>query len=98
MQELGAEVFYKMAEADEVDGIESTVDPWIENIWPTLKEAAATSQVLPPLNLGMLGWGHWRGEACGRALRLGLPTLDRTEEICCSGASRRADKAAFPSQ
>lgn len=38
-------MFYKMAEADEVDGIEDTVDAWIENLWPVLKEVVSETQV-----------------------------------------------------
>jgi hypothetical protein len=39
MQDLGATCFYPCAEADEVDGLEATVDPWVENILGPLQTA-----------------------------------------------------------
>lgn len=39
MQDLGAACFYPCAEADEVDGLEATVDPWVENILGPLQTA-----------------------------------------------------------
>jgi hypothetical protein len=36
---LGATCFYACAEADEVDGLEATVDPWCENIIKPLQDA-----------------------------------------------------------
>jgi hypothetical protein len=56
MQELGAVAFYPCAEADEVDGLEATVDPWVEQILAPLQKAlqdikqeqgAAAAAVLP---------------------------------------------------
>ena len=39
LQDLGAECFYPCAEADEVDGLEATVDPWVENIISPCQQA-----------------------------------------------------------
>lgn len=36
---MGATCFYDCAEADEVDGIEDTVDPWCENLITPLQKA-----------------------------------------------------------
>ncbi|KAI8373390.1 hypothetical protein EDC96DRAFT_605898 [Choanephora cucurbitarum] len=35
-KELGATVFYEKALADDAEGLENTVDPWIENLWKIL--------------------------------------------------------------
>ncbi|WIA31018.1 hypothetical protein OEZ86_001057 [Tetradesmus obliquus] len=45
-QDLGATCFYACAEADEVDGLEATVDPWCEGIIQPLQ--AALKQLAQP--------------------------------------------------
>ncbi|KAI8380043.1 hypothetical protein BD560DRAFT_347632 [Blakeslea trispora] len=44
-KELGATVFYEKALADDAEGLENTVDPWIESLWkvlPTVLKRDAT--------------------------------------------------------
>ena len=38
MKELGAQEFYPRGEANAADGLEEVVEPWMENLWPTLNE------------------------------------------------------------
>lgn len=47
LQDLGAVSFYPSVEADEVDGLESTVDPWVENIIGALQKALQELQQQP---------------------------------------------------
>lgn len=44
---MGGKPFYLHAEADEVDGIESTVDSWTASLWVPLKAAVLNKPVAP---------------------------------------------------
>ena len=43
MTDMGARKFYPMVVADEVEGLENFVDPWIEKLWPALDEVVERS-------------------------------------------------------
>ena len=36
MKEAGAQEFYERGAADEAEGLEEVVEPWMENLWPVL--------------------------------------------------------------
>lgn len=38
VRDLGARVFYEKGLADDAEGLENVVDPWIEKLWPVLSE------------------------------------------------------------
>ena len=45
-------MFYKHGEADEVDGLESVIDPWSEGLWPAIE--ATMVQSAPRSNVTLL--------------------------------------------
>ena len=52
LQKLGARQFYKSGFADDAVGLETVVDPWIENLWPAISQRLSDPhQVLPQLEL-----------------------------------------------
>ena len=40
MKESGAQEFYERGAADEAEGLEEVVEPWMENLWPVLIDLA----------------------------------------------------------
>jgi hypothetical protein len=45
MLELGAGEFYKMGAADEAQGLDAVVEPWIRGLWPALDGALGRNSV-----------------------------------------------------
>ena len=45
---LGARKIYKSVCADDAVGLETTVDPWIENLWPALLDKKECVENIPP--------------------------------------------------
>ena len=70
---MGAEEFMEAREADEVDGLEATVDPWLAGLLEPLKRAAGPSPAAEPP----------RASPSGGAERLGAEAQEhKTEAVC----------------
>jgi sulfite reductase alpha subunit-like flavoprotein len=46
--DLGGVSFYDSKDADEVDGIEAVVDPWVAGLWGPLKQTLSPTAVVSP--------------------------------------------------